>query len=93
VDKVRNDVAESKSEAFGVNFKATVLKRDGTEIIRFIGPFLFGKEDNVGFVYRSQVRNKVVEAPEGIKEGRLNQIPIFLEESRSEAGGNQLFSL
>jgi hypothetical protein len=37
-------------------------------------------ENNVGFVYGPQVGSKVVKARKGIKEVRLDQVPILFEE-------------
>jgi hypothetical protein len=41
---------KAKSEAFGVNFEAAVLKRDGPEIARSVSPTFFWKEHDVRFV-------------------------------------------
>jgi hypothetical protein len=84
VYKVGNKVAESEGKAFGVNFEAAVLERNGSEVFRFVGTFLLGEKDNVCFVYRPQVKGEAVEAREGIKQILLNKVPILFEESRSE---------
>jgi hypothetical protein len=55
VDQVGDEVPEPEGEAFGMDFKATVLERDGSEIVRLVGPFFFRKEDNVGLVDRPKV--------------------------------------
>jgi hypothetical protein len=66
VDQVGDEVPEPESEAFGVDFKATVLERNGSEVVRLVGPFFFGKEDNVGFVDGPKVRSESVETGEVI---------------------------
>jgi hypothetical protein len=42
------------------------LERNGSEVVWLVGPFFFGKEDNVGFVDGPKVRSESVEAGEGI---------------------------
>jgi hypothetical protein len=85
VDQVGDEVPEPESEAFGMDFKATVLERDGSEVVRLVGPFFFRKEDNVGLVDGPKVRSESVEAGEGIEESRADHVPVPLEESRSKA--------
>jgi hypothetical protein len=67
-----------------VNFEATVLERDGAEVVRAISAQLFGKKHNMGFVNRPKVSGEVVEIAEGFKEVVFNKIPIFLVESKTE---------
>jgi hypothetical protein len=47
VDKVRDKVAEPQGKAFGVDFEAAVLERDGSKIIRLVCTLFFGEKDNV----------------------------------------------
>jgi hypothetical protein len=43
VNEERNEAAKSKGETFGMDLEATVLKRDGAEIVRSIGANLLGE--------------------------------------------------
>jgi hypothetical protein len=60
-----------------VNFEATVLQGDRTEILCTVGAHLFWEEDDVGLVDGAQVGGEVI----------LDQIPIPFKESRSKAIG------
>jgi hypothetical protein len=64
VNEERNEGAKSKGETFGMDLKATVLKRDGAKIVRSIGANLLGEKDDVGFVDRPKIRGKRVKIME-----------------------------
>jgi hypothetical protein len=61
VDKEGDEGAKSKGEAFGVNLEATVLERDGAEVVRSIGANFFGEKDDMGFVNGAEIGGKRVE--------------------------------
>jgi hypothetical protein len=67
-----------------VNFEATVLKRDGTEIVWFIGANFFGKEDNVGLVNRPEISGKRMEVIKGRGQVIFHEVPILFVEGRSK---------
>jgi hypothetical protein len=50
VNQERNKLPKAKSKALGVDLEATVLKRYGTEVVRFVSTLFFRKKDNVGLV-------------------------------------------
>jgi hypothetical protein len=84
VDKRGDEVTEAERKTFRVNFEASILEGDRAEIIKTVGAGLLGKKDNMGLVYRSEIRLKAMEILEGIKKGILDQIPIALVEGRAK---------
>jgi hypothetical protein len=72
VDKRGDEVTEAESKTFRVNFEVANLEGDRAEIIRTVGAGLLGKKDNMGLVYRSEIRLKTMEILEGIKKGILD---------------------
>jgi hypothetical protein len=61
VDKKGQERAKTKGETFGVEFKTTILKRDGSEVFRFVGPGFFREQDNEGFVDWTNISLKGME--------------------------------
>jgi hypothetical protein len=50
VNQERNKLPKAESKALDVDLEATVLKRYGTEVVRFVSTLFFRKNDNVGLV-------------------------------------------
>jgi hypothetical protein len=50
VNQEGDKLPKAKSEALGVDLEATVLKRYGTEVVRFVSALFFREKDNVGLV-------------------------------------------
>jgi hypothetical protein len=55
VNEKGDKFAKAKGKAFGVDFKAAVLKGDRTKVIRAVSTSFFGKEDNVRLINGAKV--------------------------------------
>jgi hypothetical protein len=85
VNQKGDQTTQPEGEAFGVNFKAAVLKGNRSEVVAAVGAGLFWKEDDVRLVDRTKVNGKVKEVSHGGKKIALDEVPIVLEKRRSEA--------
>jgi hypothetical protein len=85
VHKVGNEITELKGKAFGVNFKAAILKGDGPKVLWLVGAIFFREEDNVGFVVGPKVSGEVMKTGERLEEGGFNQVPIVFVKGRAKA--------
>jgi hypothetical protein len=56
-----------------VDLEATVLKRDGMEVVWFIGTLLLWKKNDVGFVNRTKIDVEGVEVAETAQKRVLDK--------------------
>jgi hypothetical protein len=69
VNKRGDERPESQGKTFGKEFKAGILERDRTEVVRFISPRFLGEKNDIGFVDRPEVRRERVKVNKRGEEG------------------------
>jgi hypothetical protein len=85
VKQVRNKGLEAKGKAFGMDFKAAILERNGPEVIRSICALFLREEDNIRLVDGSEVSFERVEICEGHLQRMFYEIPVVFIEGRAKA--------